>query len=92
MHDGYQPGFRDVICGRGKRSLNHPGNDRFRLAILLHVHAYQRARSKMDKSIVVVHIANSFKCANAAFVKENAKRKGQWVELCDRLTVSQRNP
>lgn len=92
MKDGYQPGDRDVICGRGKRALRHSGNARFRLAILLHLDVYQRARTKIDKSLVVLHIADSFKRANGAFVKENAKRRGQWVELCDRLTVSQRNP
>jgi hypothetical protein len=91
MDDGYLPGPCDVICGRGKRSVHHPGNARFRLAILLHLDVYQEARTKIDKSLVVINIADSFKSVNGAFIKENAKKKGHWVQLCDRLTVSQQN-
>lgn len=90
LEDNFQPGEYDVICGRGKRSTHHAGNTRFKLVIHLYLDKYLRAKTKIDKSLLVIEIVNIIRNANGAFVKPSTKQKGQqqWVEIGDKLAVS----
>ena len=90
LEDNFQPGDYDVICGRGKRSAHHAGNTRFKLVIHLYLDKYLRAKTKIDKSLLVIEIVNIIRNANGAFVKPSTKQKGQqqWVEIGDKLAVS----
>jgi hypothetical protein len=88
LEDGYQPGDHDVICGRGKSAFHHPGNRRFRLTIYMYMDRYQRAHTKLDKSLDVISIVDSFRNHSGGFVKRNAKKQGEWIEIGDQLAVS----
>ena len=92
MEDTFQPGEYDVICGRGKRSARHAGNTRFKLVIQLYLDKYLKAKTKIDKSLLVIEIVNIVRNANGAFVKPSTKHKGQlqWIEIGDKLAVSRR--
>lgn len=53
LDQSYQPGMYDVVCGRGKGSYNRPGNKRFRSLVATFIPDYMKARSKVDKSMVL---------------------------------------
>ena len=73
----YTVGPADVVCGRGKGFYNQPGNRRFRAIVWGHVPAYQTARTKMDKSLVLSHIVEAVQ-EHGRFVK---RRNGVWIEI-----------
>jgi hypothetical protein len=80
----FQPGPMDVICARGNRALNHSGNKRFRALIQSRLEEYNKATSKLDKSLLVSSIVESVRQASpdGGFVKE---RDGQWFEVGDHM-------
>lgn len=83
LEDGFKPSDYDVVCGRGKGSYNRPGNKRFRQMIRQHLPAYQAAKSKVDKSIVLNRIMDQVRSQNngsARFVKLQDK---VWCEISD---------
>jgi hypothetical protein len=90
LGNDFRPGEYDVICGRGRRAARHVGNRRFRLVIQLYLDKYMRARTKSDKSLVVIEIVEIFRRANGTFVKPDTKHKGQWIQLGNQVVVSQR--
>lgn len=53
LEQSYQPGMYDIVCGRGKGSYNRPGNKRFRSLVATYIPHYMKARSKVDKSMVL---------------------------------------
>ncbi len=82
------PGEYDVICGRGRRAARHVGNRRFKLVIQLYLDKYLRARTKSDKTLVVIEIVDIFRRVNGIFVKPDSKHKGQWLQIGNQLVVS----
>ena len=84
LGDSFQPGQYDVICARGLRARNHPGNRRFREIIDDHVDDYRNAKTKMDKSLIVSRIIDSIrsKSSHSGFVTTHA---GKWFEAGDHI-------
>ena len=82
LPDSFTPGPVDVICARGKRAFNHTGNRRFRALIEAHLDKYEKATSKIDKSLIVSSIVDSVREAspNGGFVREDG---GRWFEVGD---------
>lgn len=90
----FQPGPHDVICGRGKSVFWHDGNQEFRRYIDENADRYRRARSKLDKSLIVIEIVDCIRSnsPNGGFVKQ-IKPRGEasildgphWVEVGDAL-------
>jgi hypothetical protein len=92
--DDFEPGPFDVICGRGKSIFSHEGNRQFRHCIAQNAHRYARARSKLDKGLIVIGVVDEIrrKSMNAGgFVRciKNSTLQGQpenqWVEIGDDL-------
>lgn len=79
LSDDYQPGPNDVVCGRGKGSYNRPGNKKFRELVQRHVEEYLRAKSKLDKSMVLASIVEQVR-EHGRFIKRKA---GAWCEIGD---------
>jgi hypothetical protein len=81
----------DVVCGRGKGSYNRPGNKLFRTIVHNHVDAYQSAKSKLDKSMVLSCIVDQVREQNngcTRFVKQRRASRGDnktWYEIGDDL-------
>jgi hypothetical protein len=71
----FKPGPFDVICGRGKATLIHCGNCRFRNIIKARLADYENAPSKMDKSIIVSRVVEA--------VKSGSTNKGNFVKQID---------
>lgn len=78
------PGQFDVICARGKRALNHPGNRRFRAMIDENLQKYSGATTKFEKSLIVSSIVDAVRNSSpeGGFVKEE---NGQWYEVGDHI-------
>ena len=48
----FSPGPYDVICGRGKDVIQHPGNRRYRELINSNLRNYVETTSKLEKTII----------------------------------------
>jgi hypothetical protein len=88
MDSNYYPQDDDVICGRGKQFIHHTGNIRFRLAILMFMDRYMAARSKFDKSKIVLDIVSQFRTLECAFVKRCFQPIDHWIDIGDKMVVS----
>lgn len=90
LNEDFQPGNFDVICGRGKSIFSHAGNQHFRQCIESNAPRYNQAKTKLDKSLIVIEIVDEIrqKSKIGGFVKA-IKAKGQisksWVEIGDSL-------
>lgn len=78
----FKPGAFDVICARGNRAFQHPGNKRFREVVKSKVDEYSSASSKFQKSMIVSHIVDDVRqhSPNGGFVKEE---NSCWFEVGD---------
>ena len=60
----YNPSSLDVICGRGVEYFNHSGNKNFRQTISNHLDRYTSAKTKFEKSSIVIEVANEARLNN----------------------------
>jgi hypothetical protein len=80
----FQPSPWSVVCGRGKSSLSHVGNQRLRVLVECHLAAYSAATTKMEKTTIVTTIVDTVREAaqDGAFVKLDNKT-GRYIETGD---------
>lgn len=79
------PSMLDVICGRGRQALNHPGNKRFRAIVQDHYDSYANAPTKMHKSMVVSHIMKCVRMHGAGDFVRLDRKTGIYNKLTNRL-------
>lgn len=79
----YEPSLTDVICGRGRKAWEHPGNARFRSLLASHVDEYREAKSKLDKSLLVSQLMEQVEEGNppGQFIKHSKQQGGQWTTV-----------
>mmetsp|Transcript_15429 Transcript_15429/g.23655 ORF Transcript_15429/g.23655 Transcript_15429/m.23655 type:complete len:161 (+) Transcript_15429:67-549(+) len=78
MNSMHHLGSYDVICkSRTRKDFDHVGNRRFRIIIENHYESYNKAKSKRDKSAIVVSIIKSIQGAGGNFIRRN-RRLGCW--------------
>ena len=63
-------GMRDVLCGRGGATNNHPGNKRFRAIVADHMDEYLQARKK-EKAVIARRIVDMIKNDGGRFLKRS---------------------
>lgn len=73
----------DVLFGRGKPLLNHPGNKNMRRIADLHRATYDKA-DRDDKTEITRKIVGMVKADGARFLKFDQASKG-WVEVSDEV-------
>ena len=83
LASGFHPGLFDVICARGTKAWNHPGNRYFRSLVQMTTERYSRVTSREQRSIIVTEIVNTIRSKGNGFVKEY--NQDQWVEVGDNL-------
>jgi hypothetical protein len=76
----FQPSLFSVICGRGKDSYDHVGNQHFRELASMFVARYARAGSKVEKSEIVSEMVGMIHQADGTFCKYE---KGTWFQVGD---------
>jgi hypothetical protein len=81
LPENYEPTDLDICSGRGKRNWNHAGNVAFRTLIQSQVEPYMAARSKNDKTAVVVRILEDMRMQGYSFLKTNDE--GRWYDMGD---------
>jgi hypothetical protein len=75
---GVQLSKYSIVCGRGKDTFNHVGNQRFRTLASMFLERYSRAITKAAKSVIVSEIIDVIRNAGGNFCKF---KKGVWVEV-----------
>jgi hypothetical protein len=74
----------DVICGRSSTAFQNVGNKRFRVTMALNLQRYMGARSRKDKTVVILSIVRTMQeDVGARFLKLT---KNGYVELDDKAT------
>lgn len=63
----------DVILGRGKTSLDHVGNKRFKIIVNLHAADYERAGGKTAKTLISIKIVD---------IIYNSSPPGRFLQVC----------
>jgi hypothetical protein len=76
----FQPSDYSVLCCRGKESVNHIGNRRFRIISSMYVQRYSRADTKAAKSVIVSEIITAIRQAGGNFCRH---KRGIWFEVGD---------
>jgi hypothetical protein len=74
----FQPSDYSVLCCRGKDSVNHVGNRRFRILASMYVEKYSQADSKAAKSVIVSEIITAIRKSGGNFCKF---KRGAWFEV-----------
>jgi len=66
-----QPGMYDVICNcHSKKAFDHIGNRRYRVIVENHSLSYDKAKSKLDKGIIVTSILETIHNAGGNFIRK----------------------
>lgn len=73
-----QPRPADVLCGRGKDSFRHEGNQRFRCLIAEHATTYKLAATKKQKMQVVMLVADIVIARGGRFLVRD--KNGNWMD------------
>lgn len=84
LPEDFEPGDMDVLCGRGKRCFNSPGNQRFRKLVAARAEDYAAATTRTDKTFIVCSIVSEIRKAapKGGFVKKDSTT-GRWYEVGD---------
>jgi len=81
LHFGFGP--YDVLCGRDREAFNNIGNRRFRVTVSILLDRYVSAKSRQDKSLVILAVIDIVRGNGGRFVRQ---RDGVLVELDDKQT------
>jgi hypothetical protein len=86
MPERWQPDNWSVICGRGRECFEHYGNRRFRILVDMDLENYAQAKSKLDKSVIVMKILYTVRDASnqGGFVKQHPETQ-RWFEVGDEV-------
>jgi hypothetical protein len=76
------PNNLDILCGKDKNYLKHPGNQMFRFWIVRHAKAYQSATSRVEKMAITRKIVTALKERYQSRFLKPAKYGG-WSEIDD---------
>lgn len=84
LPEDFEPGDMDVLCGRGKRCFNSPGNQRFRKLVSARAEEYAAASTRTDKTFIVCSIVSDVRkgAPKGGFVKKDSTT-GRWYEVGD---------
>lgn len=74
----------DILCGKKKHEVNHPGSKNFRAVIEDYAPKYQTAITKQEKMAVTKEIYDSLSNQNSRFLKYSNDLQG-WEEISSLL-------
>jgi hypothetical protein len=77
------PGPYDVICGRGKGALQHPGNRRYRELVKSSLRCYMDATSKLEKTHLVTSLIQSVEGTSPSGVGFIKWSNGFWYKVSE---------
>ncbi|CAB9514923.1 expressed unknown protein [Seminavis robusta] len=71
----------DILCGKNKACLDHPGSVEFRSIIEQNAQRYREADSKFMKMEITKQLYNQIRRQSVRFLKFNHSKKNGWQEL-----------
>lgn len=84
LGDNYVPRKYDVLCSRGKEAWNHYGNVYFRKVVHLNAERYNKAKSRLERTILVSEVVEYIRSRGTGFVKQEPN-SSNWIEVGDEL-------
>jgi hypothetical protein len=80
LPDSYYPSKHAVICAKGKKAKEHPGNQFLNSLIRSRLEEYSASMSKLDRSHIVSQIMNEVKDLGGLFVRQLTVT-GPWFDV-----------
>jgi len=82
LPDSFEPGNKDVICGRARENFHHEGNKYFRELIQKNIGPYIGSRTKLEKGDAIARIAQVVRenSPSGGFVRKD-ERTGKWFRI-----------
>jgi hypothetical protein len=80
MRSTSAPSPIDVLLGRGKSNVDHPGNRRFQVIIEMHMRRYSASDTRQEKNLIMKEIVAIVKTTGSRFVKYDTDTDG-WTEV-----------
>ena len=68
----FVPSRVDILCSRGKKSWNHPGNAHLRELVRLNAQRYHDAGTRIARSVVVSELVDYIRSRGTGFVKQES--------------------
>lgn len=84
---GYKLNDNDVICGRGKRSLNNMGNMVFRHIVAERADEYRKSKTRIIKKQRIDVIIGIVRSAGGHFLQMD-KSSGKWYDIGDEAAAA----
>lgn len=86
LPENFVPGENDVILGRGRKTFQHIGNERFRKLVESRLEEYSNSLTKIAKSGILSQIVQEVRrrSPHGGFVKKDTTT-GRWYEVGDFL-------
>lgn len=81
LSKGFKPSNIDILCSKGKRYYDSPGNYHFRQTIFQILPTYMKAQTKLEKSTIVNEILQIFRSQDAGFIRQDPD--GRYYEIGD---------
>jgi superfamily II DNA helicase RecQ len=75
LPEDYEPSDTDILCGRGKACLEHPGNKTFSEVVRANAQKYIEAPKRVYKSSLVASVLDSLKESGVRFIKQDKHSK-----------------
>jgi hypothetical protein len=79
LPDAFQPNSYTVLCGRGKDHYNWVGNRRFRVIVNMNLERYSSARTKAEKTRIVMDVVELIHDSGGTFAKRQVN--GDWYDI-----------
>jgi hypothetical protein len=79
LPDDFEPNSYTVLCGRGKDHYNWVGNRRFRVIVNMNLERYLSARTKAEKTRIVMDVVELVHDCGGAFAKRHVN--GDWYDI-----------
>lgn len=79
LPDAFQPNSYTVLCGRGKDHYNWVGNRRFRVIVSMNLERYLCARTKAEKTRIVMDVVELIHDSGGTFAKRHVN--GDWYDI-----------
>lgn len=86
LPENYEPCDDDVLCGRGRKCFDHPGNVKFRSLVISMLPAYNKAVAKLEKSYILSDVVEQVRKNSGVggFIRKDPD-SGRWYEVGDFL-------
>lgn len=81
---GYKLNSYDVMCGRGKGTLENEGNIKFRQIVASYLEQFVACKKRVHKQACIAEIIDTIRSADGHFLKYDRTTHLQWYDIGDK--------